>query len=124
MTELIRKFDAFPERAGEKALFVYVYNEHPPENVQPETDNVTVLLQKGIPPVRDLLSLREEREIGDGRIVVVLDDALALFQNAGPQINKDYTAVVTEYGRRNFTLFVVVQVFCARDFIVYRNDNI
>lgn len=111
LKEFVEKFPDLTASLTEEVLAVWVYNHQKPDIKS--SDRVEVLLIQGLPPVQDLLDLSIERQKKDknsGRIIVVLDDCLTLFDGVSKGTIRDYSALITEYGRRGFILFFVSQV--------------
>lgn len=100
--------EKLPDLTGntDPILVVWIYNLQKPKFKVPPS--VELLLKRGLPTVQQLLSLAKEKS--DVRIVVIFDDCLTLFQTASHDLITSYGSLITEYGRRGFTLFFVCQV--------------
>jgi hypothetical protein len=83
-----------------------VYNLNKPDLESTKDKNVSLL--QGLPSTAELAAFKKEHENKD-RITLIIDDALSLFSNAAADVLNEYTSLITEQGRRNFSIFVVIQ---------------
>jgi hypothetical protein len=119
IVEFIEKSDKLLP-AGQRNHFLFIYNLNKPD--LEATKDRSVVFKQGLPSLEEILRFKEEHQKkgGDdggagGRLTLIFDDALSLFQSLGPEAQNRYSALFTEHGRRGFSIFFVMQdVYPAR----------